>query len=394
MKRASASFVIKKRKRYPSTPRTSSRMIISRKRHHASLVLSLLFLVCWTSDAIATTTTTSLARLNIAPGTDQSPQSNSNNTDARMTRTSTGSSGRGSSGSSSISSMHNNNSPPNETAVEMVVLAQLVPEEDESMFADRVQQQVAHRLEVEIMQRLESERNRQITVNAVVMDESLGSLDPESLARTSTSNNDNNHYHYCKYFVHHGSCFKMAVVGLLLIMSVALAVVLPTRNNSNSGNGGEMTTESATTAAPTFLPTTVAFDQLMTLIGKNIEKDGRSKLTDPTSSQYRALDWLANIDGWNAIEQVSSHGVPIQVLVERYALAHWFIMSTKDGDGGSRWTNEYTFLSNTSVCDWMHPDTGTGVICDGNNTFVEQLSLRKYINCWEQYLLSTTWRND
>ena len=84
---------------------------------------------------------------------------------------------------------------------------------------------------------------------------------------------------------------------------------------------------------------------------------GRDVLTNETTYQYMALDWLAFDDTYDYIADMSSSSSSSSitkdlVLIERYVVALlWFTM------GGMDWNSNYNFLSNTSVCEWKSSST-------------------------------------
>jgi hypothetical protein len=104
----------------------------------------------------------------------------------------------------------------------------------------------------------------------------------------------------------------------------------------------------APTASPTIFSTSSKFTQMLNITSA-VTSDIKI-LQDPTTFQYAALNWLANVDSW----WVDVDSVPPQVFVERYVLALLFFSTN-----GTSWRNDLNFLSPTPVCDW------SGVTCDG-----------------------------
>jgi hypothetical protein len=127
-----------------------------------------------------------------------------------------------------------------------------------------------------------------------------------------------------------------------------------------------------TTKSPTVAPTrytTPEFDGLLKLIGPLVT-DNIQTLQDPTTPQYLALDWLANVDGYKASDDFFI--TPEQVFIERYVLALLYFSTN-----GRFWTNQYNFILPRSICDWSD-EGGNGVLCN-ESLYVEQLLIRKFL---------------
>ena len=139
-----------------------------------------------------------------------------------------------------------------------VLVAQLVPDGGE----------MERRLQL-----LEEERERQITVNAVPVDDS--GIDPRDANDGATpitimGLSKKNFW-----------CLMVAVLLIIVVAGIGTAVVL--------------------LRPPSPKPTassTVAMNQLWMSIGEEIDNDGGSWNTDPNSTQFRALDWLATDEKW------------------------------------------------------------------------------------------------
>lgn len=68
-------------------------------------------------------------------------------------------------------------------------------------------------------------------------------------------------------------------------------------------------------------------------------------------SEYRAWKWLSEEDF--SEDTLDEYSTPTWKIVERYAIAVFYYATNGQG-----WTNQYNFLSNSSVCDW-HDESST-----------------------------------
>jgi hypothetical protein len=94
-------------------------------------------------------------------------------------------------------------------------------------------------------------------------------------------------------------------------------------------------------------------------------------LSDQNSAQFKALDWIANVDRAN----LSVDATLDETIKTRYVAATLYYAL-----GGRTWAAQYNFLSEGDICRWNQADTyglKYGIICgsDGN---VETLRLRKF----------------
>ena len=122
---------------------------------------------------------------------------------------------------------------------------------------------------------------------------------------------------------------------------------------------------------PTPSPTETRFQQLVNFIGPTITPDVET-LSYPITPQYAVLNWLANEDAW-VVDDIMS--VPVQIWVERYALALFYDLTngvewapTDDNEDSSS-----NFLEPVSVCDWH-----TGIVCD-DSFYVNRLDFSKFL---------------
>jgi hypothetical protein len=179
----------------------------------------------------------------------------------------------------------------------------------------------------------------------------------------------------------------LVVLGALLLVlvvgvGVAVAVLLGGNDNDNGvvdrSEGGvapgiptaSPVSETTTKApAPDNDDDSVRFQTLLTKIGPTISDTPSALSTDKTTPQYQALNWLANSD----ISNLDFNMTPMQLLVERYALAAFYYSTN-----GKAWGNGFNFLSGSNVCDWNNGMKG--VFC--LNKRVAELFLCKFLVCF------------
>ena len=91
---------------------------------------------------------------------------------------------------------------------------------------------------------------------------------------------------------------------------------------------------------------------------------GIAILTDPTTPQYAALEWLADEDP--ALLDLKE--TDFETISDRYKVALLYFSSS-----GSNWRRQHHFLSETSICEWNDGGAGgafEGIRCE-NNEVVE-----------------------
>jgi len=146
-----------------------------------------------------------------------------------------------------------------------------------------------------------------------------------------------------------------AIILALAIISIAVALPVAMRDEPTKPS------KPMPTAAPTTGPTTETFAALRELF---LPVSGEEVLSDPSTPQRRALEWLANEDAYK------NSTIPIEQLTQRYALATFYFAT-----GGDRsWQEQYNFLEPVSECDWYGPgifmiydsaiSENKGVICN------------------------------
>lgn len=163
---------------------------------------------------------------------------------------------------------------------------------------------------------------------------------------------------YCAFST---KCWILIVLnGCVLIAAAVVAVVFALRggfqNNDDDNNNNNIYPTMAPTESSSYQGTisTDRFQEFVDLMGNQISHDIQV-FQDPTSVQYQALSWLANVDVWN-----KGINIPIQIWMERYALGVlYFATSSK------QLQRQLQFLSPNSVCSWADQvDDYLGVQCN------------------------------
>lgn len=253
------------------------------------------------------------------------------------------------------------------------IVAELVPDEDK--LGNLVQRKVEERLEQELQNRLASERQSQVTVSAIPVDEEESSAPRKAVPAESEK----------RYIMGMSkSIFGSLVVVLLILLGAGVGVGFALsgggrgEDDNNDGDNGGANPESGgnieTTVAPQTpegvvppnMPTEVI--ELFDLMGDDVSEN-KSTLLQEGTPQNQALTWLALEDGWKD----EWDALPKEVAVERYSLAVLYFAT-----GGENWLEQFSFLTSTSVCDWWNEAFGGGVICDGQGLHVTELYMRKY----------------
>ena len=112
-------------------------------------------------------------------------------------------------------------------------------------------------------------------------------------------------------------------------------------------------------ATPTSLPSSFPTESQLGAFADILLPGVDLSLLDQTSSQYMALQWIAEEDpkGMLAVETTE--------LVERFSLATFYYATN-----GMEWTSDLLWLSETHHCDWEY------VECDNEAKFIESLSIK------------------
>ena len=137
----------------------------------------------------------------------------------------------------------------------------------------------------------------------------------------------------------------------------------PTTMNPTAPTSNAPSSSSAPSAGPT-CSVDAAFPEILAFAQT---KSSSSSLSNPTSPQYKAVEWLAqercDDDGtfysWSEYE-----------LLQRYVLRVLY-----HSTGGENWSNSdsASWFDTSRVCRW-----GSGVLCNGNGQQVDRIDLREY----------------
>lgn len=145
------------------------------------------------------------------------------------------------------------------------------------------------------------------------------------------------------------------VLVFVVILGAILAIVLPLVIQKS---------DPVPTPSPTEAPTAQPeIDFLYDIIA---EVSDEALLQEEGTPQYNAFNWIAYDD--TGIDDVKS--VDTRVIIERYVLAVFYYST-----GGGNWTDQYQFLSSSSVCLWQTDFAGAS--CDSTNAFVSRLIFSK-----------------
>jgi len=174
------------------------------------------------------------------------------------------------------------------------------------------------------------------------------------------------------------TCWGLILTTIFLVMTAGLTSMIFHYTNTNYVDKGSTSKPppGESTVAPTSSATpsqevVERWGSIMQKIGDLIVFDPNDDpFQDQSTVQYRAFNWLANVDDYKA--DVNNESIPDYELVERYALAVLYY-----ADLGRTWSNQLEFLTPTSVCSWNNGvdsknDNAMGVYCDnGRVTFIQ-----------------------
>jgi hypothetical protein len=111
-------------------------------------------------------------------------------------------------------------------------------------------------------------------------------------------------------------------------------------------------------------------DRIGGLIVFDSDEDPYAIFRDNSSPQYKAFNWLANIDEYTARDEIEA--IEDHELVERYALAVLYYENL-----GQTWNNQLKFLESISACAWNNgidsvKETALGIYCFNDRvTFIQ-----------------------
>jgi hypothetical protein len=116
-------------------------------------------------------------------------------------------------------------------------------------------------------------------------------------------------------------------------------------------------------SGPTLSPkeTSLRHDSMrQVLLGVSNEED----LDDESSPQYRAMEWLVNLDG------LQLDPIPSYDLYQRYTVVVLYFATN-----GELWKQNFDFLANTSICNWNSIEARQGLLCHDGTGDLEHLYL-------------------
>mmetsp|Transcript_24121 Transcript_24121/g.59009 ORF Transcript_24121/g.59009 Transcript_24121/m.59009 type:complete len:591 (+) Transcript_24121:744-2516(+) len=171
-------------------------------------------------------------------------------------------------------------------------------------------------------------------------------------------------------------CIICVLIAIIAGLAAGLSLLFLQNTNKDIPAAAMAT---ITTASPTSAPTMTApvptasptsrMTWLQELLSKYVNNnDATSPWEDTLSTQYQALDWMANQDTWRPIGNTLL-GDAEQLIVERYAMAVLYFSLN-----GPNWNSpDETFVNlNRPVCGWQVEDCDSigeceiyGVLCNG-----------------------------
>jgi hypothetical protein len=153
-----------------------------------------------------------------------------------------------------------------------------------------------------------------------------------------------------------------ALIIVLIGLVVALIVVFTVPKEEDPPPAS--TNDSNPTAPPPSTPPTPALPTRTSYLNESLSPIFGDLVSDPSTSQFAALSWLAESDPAN----LPLESTPLSVFQDRFILATLYFSTN-----GESWTNQYNFLSAAGICDWniRTLDRTNGVSCDE----VDQISI-------------------
>ena len=153
------------------------------------------------------------------------------------------------------------------------------------------------------------------------------------------------------------------ILVLVAVVGALVAVFVPRGGSSSDGDMKLSATKTdGPTTDPTAPPTSVHFVEMLAFAQN---KSSTSSLSDPSSPQYKAVEWLArdkfeNGSDWDDDE-----------LLQRYVLRVLYHSTGGENWGGAQNDAETTWFQSLSVCDWG----STIVHCNSNGTQLDFIDL-------------------
>ena len=186
--------------------------------------------------------------------------------------------------------------------------------------------------------------------------------------------------------------WRMILLIIILLVAIVLATIFTVLHFTNKTKNGNTDMPPSTaptrmkvpvtpsptsnpTPSPTLPPTTTKFLEMQDLL--SAQNLSSSAWFDPESPQYRALNWISNLDNYT----INNVEIPVERIVQRYSLATFYYATGGDSEDvveKNQWKKNYNFLSNKSECLWN--DGSRGIFCSSPSTKVSTLWIGTYVD--------------
>ena len=156
------------------------------------------------------------------------------------------------------------------------------------------------------------------------------------------------------------------ILVLIVVVGTLVAVFVPRGGSSSGSDDMELSPATTSTSSPTSNPTSTptaaptsgTFAEMLAFAQT---KSSNSSLSDPSSPQYKAVEWLAqdkveNGSNWNEYE-----------LLQRYVLRVFYHSTGGETWGGYAHDADTTWFNASSVCEWG----SINAQCNGNGQEVD-----------------------
>ena len=154
------------------------------------------------------------------------------------------------------------------------------------------------------------------------------------------------------------------ILVLIAVVGALVAVFVPGGGSSSGSSEMELsgTATDGPSTDPTAPPTSVHFAEMLAFAQN---KSSTSSLSDPSSPQYKAVEWLAQ----DKFDTGSDWGD--DELLQRYVLRVLYHSTGGENWGGAQNDAETTWFQSSSVCDWG----STIAHCSNNGTQLDFIDL-------------------
>ena len=216
--------------------------------------------------------------------------------------------------------------------------------------------------------------NQENLVEAKLVEEEAAGLQPPKKKKKSQRknkskavpivNDEDPPKRYCFNHLKRRGCIGLVVLAILvLIVIIVAAVSVSSKSKSSTTSAAleeNLPTAEVDDTKEVYIPPVVPEVDLTPPEDQDSEKMAALKrviqfyditplstLTDPTTPQYAALDWLANTDSGASYSSADD----VRIL-QRYVLATLYYST-----GGANWNKSYGFLSDEHECKWFEEET-------------------------------------